>query len=210
MLYTQQHTLLKDLSPSEDEIFQSFGKHLKKDVKRSNREKLILTTIYDAEDIKNNPEVLSKCKYLYETMFQDKGMDVRFNERLAERYCTQDAMCVAMAYDKETAIGFRAIIYKGNKARSWLTAFDFRNENLDSHVVSRAHQRTEWELLCWCKKKGIKEFDYGGVNSFSEPNGIDQFKMKFEDNNRVTYNNYLVPNSLLGKIALKIFMRKRG
>jgi lipid II:glycine glycyltransferase (peptidoglycan interpeptide bridge formation enzyme) len=65
-------------------------------------------------------------------------------------------------------------------------------------------------LLRWCKNEGITQFDFGGVNSFDEPNGIAQFKMKFEDNNRVTYNNYLVPNNFLGKIALKIFMRKRG
>jgi hypothetical protein len=210
VLYTQQHTLLKDLSPSEDEIFQSFGKHLRQYIKKSKSEQKISIEIYDAEQLKKTPSILFECKNLYEKMFKDKGMSEVFNDKLANIYINQQALCIAMAFDNRTAIGFSAVIYKEINARLWLAAFDFRNVDFDSQVLSRAHQRLDWELLRWCKNEGITQFDFGGVNSFDEPNGIAQFKMKFEDKNRVTYNNYLVPNSFLGKIALKIFMRKRG
>ena len=90
----------------------------------------------------------------------------------------------------------------------WLSAFDFRNNDADSQVLSRGHQQLDYELLLYLKNIGIKTFDFGGVNSFDKPNGIAKFKMKFESENKVTYNNYLIPTNLLGKIALKVFFRK--
>ena len=89
----------------------------------------------------------------------------------------------------------------------WISAFDFRNDVNDSQVLSRAHQRLDWELLLWCKDRGITRFDFGGINSFEEPNGIAQFKLKFESKNKVIYNNYLVPMNLIGRIALLYYMR---
>ena len=208
VLYTKQNTLIKDLSLSESEIFSSFGKHLQQYIKRSQKEGLIQIKIFDSEEIKNNPQILSDCKRLYEKMFSDKGMKVTFNTKLSEKYVKHNSFCVAMAYDK-IPIGFSAIIHNDSNARLYVAAFDFRNDLMDSQVLSRGHQRLDWELLRWCKKKGITAFDFGGVNSFEEPNGIAQFKMKFESDNRVTYSNYLIPNSLMGKLVIKI-MKRRG
>jgi hypothetical protein len=56
--------------------------------------------------------------------------------------------------------------------------------------------------------KNQVSFDFGGLNSFEEPNGIAKFKLEFEKENKVIYNNYLMPRTLLGRIAIKVFKRK--
>lgn len=180
-------------------------------IKRSAKEQLVSISIFDSHSIDENRRVLDECKTLYEKMFSDKGMDIEFNEMLAKKYIEQNALTIAVAYDSTTQLplGFSAIIHEGVNARLWLAAFDFRNETLDSQVLSRAHQRLDWELICWCKQNGVCLFDFGGVNSFEEPNGIAQFKMKFEDKNRVTYTNYLVPKNIIGKLALRFYLRNR-
>lgn len=211
VLFTTQNTVIKYLGIDHDALFLSLGKHLRAYIKRSQTEKLVFTEIYDSLALDNNQGLFSKVKYLYEKMFHDKGMDEHFNLELAKQYIARHGLCIGIAYtETQVPLGFSAIIHDKNSARLWLTAFDFRNEQLDAQVLSRAHQRLDYELLCWCNDKGITRFDFGGINSFEAPNGIAQFKLKFESNNRVVLNNYLVPNSLFGKLMLKLYLwRKR-
>ena len=201
--YTKQHTVIKELQLPTEELFQTLGKHLRQYINRSKREGLVRISILDSKRILCEPEVLRNCKDIFEKMYSDKGLEERFNSVLAKKYCDQDALVIAMAYCNETPVGFSAVVYQGCFARLWLTAFDFRNENHDAQVLSRGHQQLDWELILWLKAKGVESFDLGGINSFDEPNGIARFKMSFERENRVTYYNYLIPKTLLGRIALR-------
>lgn len=208
-LYTIQHTLIKDLQPSEEELFSSLGKHVRQYIKRSERENLVEIKLIGSQELKTNLCVLTEIGRLYEKMKSDKGMVDSFNLSLATHYIELGALTVAIAYFNNQAVGFSAIVHDRKAARLWLSAFDFRNSQFDNQVLSRAHQRLDWELIKWCKKSGMTSFDFGGVNSFEEPNGVAKFKLGFESKNCVTYYNYLIPNSLIGKIALRIFLQRR-
>lgn len=206
--YSHQLSLIKDLRPDEDEIFLSLGKHLRQYIKRSAKEQLAEIRIYNSEEILSTPSVLADCKVLFEKMYKDKGMDQTFNTNLAEMYLHLNVLSIAVAYNLDKkAIGFSAVIHHEKNARLWVAAFDFRNDTLDSQMLSRAHQRLDWELICYCKKIGLDWFDFGGVVSFDEPDGISQFKLKFESENKVEYDNYLIPNNILGKAALKFYLK---
>ena len=141
-------------------------------------------------------------------MYSDKGLENTFNKSLAIKYCQENSLIVGVAYINDSAVGFSAAITDYTSSRLWLSAFDFRNDDADSQVLSRGHQQLDYELLLHLKRKGVQNFDFGGVNSFDEPNGIAKFKMKFENENKITYNNYLVPTNLIGKIALKVVTKK--
>lgn len=209
VLYTTQHTLIKDLTLSEDELFASLGKHLRKHIRKCEREDNVEIKYYESDEILANQEILKKCKYLYEKLFTDKGMSADFNTKLALEYCKLHALVVAICYAEKKPIGFCAMIIDENDARAWVGAFDFRNSENDSYFMARAHRLFNWQRMIYCKNRGVKRFDFGGINSFDEPNGIAKFKLEFESQNKVTYNNYLVPTNLFGKIALKFFFRKR-
>lgn len=207
-LLTTQNTLIKDLNASEEQLFLTMGKHLRKHIRKSEREDLVKIKFYESQDILDNEDILDTCKYLYEKMFKDKGMQASFNTKLAKRYCRCNALVVAMAYLEGEPVGFCAVIYSGENARAWVGAFDYRNEDRDGYVMSRGHRRLNWERMLWCKEHGVKYFDFGGINSFDEPNAIAKFKIEFESQGKVTYKNYLVPTNLIGKIALGYFMKK--
>ena len=186
----------------------SFGKHLRQYINRSKKEEKLQIEILKAGDIKNKH--FAECKLLYEKMFSDKGIPQIFNAKLAHCYDSNEALLIGMVYYDAVPVGFDAVIYGEKSARLWLAAFDFRDDATNSQVLSRAHQQLDWEIMCWCKEYGIEEFDFGGISNFENPNGIDNFKLSFERNNKVTYQNYLVGNSLLGKIAIKIFMMRKN
>ena len=208
---SMQRSVIKDLSMSEADLFLTLGKHLRQYIKRSTREDVEIT-IYDSVSFLANAGLVERIGMLYEKMYADKNIKTRFNYALTRAYAKNNSLCIAIASVGGRLVGFDAVICDDKHARLWLAAFDFRNESEDSQKLSRAHQRMDWELLVWCKNRGIIDFDFGGIASFENPNGIDGFKMKFESNNKVEYYNVILPNSILGKFLLKckkLFLKSR-
>ena len=142
-------------------------------------------------------------------MFSDKGISQRYNEKLAKLlFDTGNLILVTAKIDGEI-VGFNAVIIEAPNARNWVCAFDFRNEEKDKQALSRLHQNLHWKEMLWCKANEIFYYDFGGINSFDEPNGIAKFKLTFEKENKVTYANYLVAKSPIGKLALTALKLKR-
>ena len=205
-----QHTLIKDLTPDEDSIFNSFGKSLRRHIRRSLKNQKVRIIFYTSQELTKSPEILIICKELFERMYASKEKRVVFNEKMAKALVKTGYLVVSMAYYKEKPIGFCAVLLDGLYARRWISAFDFRNNPDDSQVYGAAHKRLDWEVMVWCKSKGVTQIDLGGVNSFDEPNGIASFKLEFEKNNKITYDNYVVPTSIAGKVALWFMRKKTG
>lgn len=210
VLYTTQHTLIKDLTLTEEELLDSFTKHLRKNIRRCERDNEGEIRFFEGNELIKDPEIFKVCERLYSKMFSDKGIESSFNTSLARKYAKQKAIIVAIAYTANKPIGFTSMITDERNARAWVGAFDFRNTDNDSYVVSRLHRYVNWKRMIYCKNKGITSFDFGGISSFEKPDPRDEFKLDFESENKVTYENYLIPNSLLGRISLKFFMRSRG
>ena len=200
-----QCSIIKSLLKDEDELFSSLGKHLKQYIKRSYKDSEVNISILDSNTLAEHPNILEHCKSLFEKMYEDKNMNVSFNNSLMNAYIKNGAMVIGYATICDKPIGFSATIIDDKNARLWLTAFDFRNHLDSAQMISRTHQRMDWEIILWCKNKGIESFDFGGIYSFDNPNGIDKFKMNFERNGKVSYNNYLIPNSFLGRLAMKMY-----
>jgi len=209
ILVTKQLTIIKDLSPSTDEIWESLGKHLKQHIKKSSKEGTVLKLFHsDMLRGEGQSELLDGIQTIYEKIYADKGMKVSFNRKLVKQYINKDALLIAAEYIDGSVVGFDAVIFNNKYARLWLSAHDFRNKNCDSQIISRAHQYLQWTVLVWCKEHGIEYFDFGGISSFSEPNGIDHFKMQFEKENRTQYNNILAGRSTIGKLIVALYARK--
>lgn len=207
----RQNSLIKHFNGSEDDVWTTYGKHLKAYIKRSIREESVVR-IFRGSEIA--PELMDMCAALYEQMKAAKGIPDDFNRSLAEKYAQQNALVISMAYVNQTPVGFNAYIADNMHFRTWLTAFAFREEEFDAQVVSRAHQLLEWETMRYCCQNGITSYDFGGLVSFENPNGIDKFKMTFaKEGERVTYDNFLVGISVVGKAAVigyKLLKKVRG
>lgn len=198
-----QHTLIKTLDSDPDAVWATFGKHLRKFINRSISEG---TTIRLLSGPEITDEVLDTCLRLYNKMKEDKGLPGTFNTALAKQYAESDNLLVSLAIVNDTAVGFKASIVDDRHLRGWVSAFAFREEEFDAQVVSRAHQLLEWETMRYCCQHGIISYDFGGIESFDNPNGIDKFKMTFaKDGERVTYDNFLLGSSLLGKAGIAAY-----
>ena len=195
-----QFTLIKPLDAGENAVYQTFGKHLRKFIQRSISEG---TTVQILSGAQITDEVLDICLRLYNKMKEDKGLPGTFNSALAKQYAATGNLLVSQAYIGDTVVGFKASIVDELHLRGWVSAFAFREEDFDAQVVSRAHQLLEWETMRYCCQNGITSYDFGGIYSFEDPNGIDKFKMNLaKEGERVTYDNYLVGVSPLGKMAV--------
>ena len=195
-----QHSLIKTLDPDESVVYQTFGKHLRKFIQRSVSERTTVRVLHGHEI---TGEILDTCMRLYNKMKEDKGVPGAFNMELAKKYAKTGNLLVSQACIGETVVGFKASIVDAHHLRGWVSAFAFREDEFDAQVVSRAHQLLEWETMRYCCQNGITTYDFGGIGSFENPNGIDKFKMNFaKEGQRITYDNYLVGVSALGKIVV--------
>lgn len=198
-----QRSLIKSLGDDPDAVLQSFGKHLRKFIQRSISEGTVVRLLSGA-DITD--EVLETCLRLYNKMKEDKGLPGTFNTVLAKQYAAAGNLLVSLACIGDAVIGFKASIVDERHLRGWVSAFAFREEEFDAQVVSRAHQLLEWETMRYCCRNGITSYDFGGITSFDNPNGIDKFKMTFaREGEQVTYDNFLLGNSLVGKAGIAAY-----
>lgn len=198
-----QFSLIKHISKNESEIWATFGKHLRKFINRSVSEGTTIRLL-SGPDITD--EILSTCLRLYNKMKEDKGVPGTFNTALAKQYATAGNLLVSLAVVDDTVVGFKASILDAHHLRGWVSAFAFREGEFDAQVISRAHQLLEWETMRHCCHNGITSYDFGGIDSFENPNGIDNFKMAFaKEGERVTYDNFLMGSSLLGKAGIAAY-----
>ena len=208
LIISNQISLIKHLKGTEEDIWQTFGKHLRSYIKRSQKEATRIE-IYNAQEI--NQEVLCLCKELYEQMKKAKGIPGKFNMKLAREYIKSDALVVSVAFLDSKPVGYNAYIVDDKHFRAWLTAFAFRESGEDAQAISRVHQQLEWETMRYCLSKKIAQYDFGGICSFEEPNGIDKFKISFaKEGQKVEYDNFLAAASLKGRIllaGLKLFKK---
>lgn len=195
-----QHSLIKTLDTDETVVYQTFGKHLRKFIQRSASEGAMVRILFKDQI---TDQVLDVCLRLYNKMKEDKNLPGVFNTALAKQYAISGNLVVSQACIGDTVVGFKASIVDEHNLRGWVSAFAFREEDLDAQMLSRAHQLLEWETMRWCCQKGITAYDFGGIDSFDNPNGIDNFKMTFaKEGQRVTYDNFLVGASPIGKMAI--------
>ena len=208
ILVSAQKSFIKDLSMSEEEIFLSFGKHLRKHIRKCERDNEATIKIFTSNELLNDKKILLICKFLFEKMFTDKSMNVKFNSKLAHSYCLSNALTAFVAYIDDIPVGFSLTVKDANNARAWVSAFNYRNNNMDQHILSRAHRLLNWKRLIYHKAEGIHWFDFGGITDFVNPDEKGQFKAEFGMELPIEYNNYLIAGSFIGKLLLRIKYRK--
>lgn len=195
------HTCINTLTVPEEEIQAGVNKNVKYEIRRSQRDE-IEVKFYEKKEIEANKELLPMFADLYKRMYQSKGIEADLNLSAIRRYLEKDKMLFSAAWREGEMIVFHSYVCDGDETRLLHSASCFREGGtVDQNMIGRANKRLHWEDMLYFKQKGFARYDWGGISDFENPNGIDEFKLKF-GGEKITYYNVFAGNTLLGKLAV--------
>lgn len=198
--WQEYHTCRNDLTISEEDMLTNINKAVKYQFRRSEKDNIEIA-FYTREDIEKHPELLNTFQDIYARMYRSKGSDTKLNVTAIERYLAVDGIIFSAAIHEGEVLVFHSYICDNEEARLLHSASCFREESADQSMIGRANKRLHWEDIKYFKQKGLLRYDWGGISDFENPNGIDEFKLKF-GGEKITYYNIFAGNTVLGKVAV--------
>ena len=198
------NSLISDLDPDNEHIFASFSKVNRYDIRRSYKDHFTIIH-HTADELSNNESFYNSYKSLYEKMYYKKGRKVEAPITAMKKYAKNNALLVSEVLIDREPIVYHAYIVDDKHARLWMSCSSFRDSEDKQYraLLGRANKRLHWEDMTYFKELGYKTYDWGGISSFEDPNGIDQFKMSF-GGKHITYYDETVIVSLKYKMLYKI------
>ncbi len=198
-----QHTLITDLTLSEEELYQKIRKNYRYEIRRAEKEGVCLCA-YNAAEMQKKPELIKRFAETYEQMYADKNMKVHFNKKLVEAYMQKNGICFTVAFYQNEPLVFHSYIIDETQVRFFYSASPFREQKELANVIARMNKALHWYDLKKFKEMGIKIYDWGGVANPENPNGIDEFKMGFGGEHR-RYYNIIRGTNVITKFGLQLY-----
>ena len=202
----KQPSLITDLNQSEDNLFSLIKKNYRYDIKRSQKDGTYCK-MYKSQEFLANEELICVFENTFNEMFKSKGMKDVFNRRLFIQYLKNNSLAVSIGYHNNIPLVFHSYVIDGDNVRFFYSCSPFRQEKKMSELIGRLNKALHWFDIKEFKSDSKKKYDWGGVFDFDKPNGIDSFKMSF-GGKPITYFNYIVGISLIGKIAILLLKLK--
>ena len=176
------HTLINDLSKDESDIFASFKKNYKYEIRRAKKEEADIY-FYSSDDLLANPELLTEFETSYNTFCDSlQNETVRANYRHDQTMqCIEQKGVLLSKAVQNGAVAYHLYYVGGKSAVLDYSISDFRDENVDKAAAGRLNKLLHWEDMKFFKTQDITEYDWGNVTSCSPENynGIDKFKAGF-------------------------------
>ena len=197
------HTLLTDLTESEEEIKQHFSKSCKYKVNRATREDVVIEIFCDAEitDIM----IADFCDF-FSTFWETKGSSLDDKHKLkVELQQYRDANALSIAYAKvngEMAV-YHTHVKDEKIARLLHSASLYRlqtdEEGNTKNLIGMANRLLHFEEMKYFKKCGLHTYDWGGAGRGEDVIHITEFKESF-GGTPATFYNYEAVNGILAKL----------
>ncbi len=162
-------TLLINLQPSEEEIFNNFSEAKRRAVRRSLKHNVVVkesTNIKDLIGVKNKASGL----FGFITTYGIPNLWNIFSPKHA---------AILLAYQKHKIIGGILLLFYDNIAYYWIAGATKQGKKLFAPTL------LVWQALKLAKKQGAKQFDFVGAwdermpNKFNEWKGFTKFKEGF-------------------------------
>lgn len=204
IIIQKQYTLINDLTLPLDSIWFNIKKNYQYEIKRSeknnNTNYLIITEINN--DL--NKSYLEEFKKQYNAMFVNKNLKLRFNDKLIKALFDNNYIIVTVGlYENKPLVFHATIVYETKSILIYSTSFKSNNKN-EMANIGRINKYLHWKDYIYLKSKGIEVYDWGGINSATDPNGIAKFKLGF-GGLPVKYFSIIYAKSMIGKIVLFVY-----
>lgn len=201
-IVNKQYSLISDLEQDEEQLWKGIRKNFRYQIRRAEKENIEVRTFRGLE-IRNEEGLFDKFVEIYNTMYKDKHMKTVFNVKLVTEYMKENRIIFTIACADGEPLVFHSYLYDNDKTRLFYSASPFREETEQAVKIGRMNKYLHWRDLLFFKNMGVKEYDWGGIFSFTEPNGIDHFKQGFGGVD-IEYYNIVIGTSFLGKVIEKL------
>ena len=208
MIASKFHTLMNDLTQDEEVLQSQINKNVRYEIRRNYKEECEYK-VFDAKILVTMPEVVTDFGEMYESMYHAKGLSATFNRVQMDEYIKADGVVITAIYAEGKPLVYHSYIVGKEQVRLLHSVSDFRSTDIDANLVARANKRLHWDDMCLFKNQGKKYYDWGGVSSLDNPNGIDSFKFKF-GGSPLTYYNVYQGRNFVGKLAITLLKIKNG
>lgn len=202
----KQSTLVSDLSIDKEEAWTKLSRTFRNHINRCLKEERQFE-IVTSKEINNRTDLVEKFITSYNQMYSSKGMSTVFNKAQFDAYVRENAVWLCVAYREDEPVVFHAYIIDEQNARLWYSCSNFREEKEIAAEIGRLNKFLHWQEMCCFGEKGIKRYDWGGVNfEDSKVKGISDFKAQF-GGNLVTYDNIIFSKNPIVRLLLKFVVK---
>jgi lipid II:glycine glycyltransferase (peptidoglycan interpeptide bridge formation enzyme) len=201
-LYQQisRHTLINDLSPSEEEIFSGFQSRTRSYIRKAQRE-----AFFTLDKQVSLNEFMPFC----DRFSRDKGLSY-FELQGMDKLAASDFAIFAMRREGKIVFAHLYLCSQEEKTASLLiSASDpelSQQDEINTHM-GRANRELHWLAIQHFKQQGFKYYDWGGYALDTEDpslQGINRFKRHFNGELKPIYNYYSPSYLLLQKLRQKL------
>lgn len=138
-------------------------------------------------------------------MYKEKGLkDKIVSPKRIKTFCKNDSLIITRTLDKKTnkAISYHVYITDKTNVVLWFSCSLFRKKE-DKSFVGKCNRYHHYKDFLLFLDNKYKSYDWGGVSSFEDPNGIDSFKYSFPGEKMTKYEIYY-PLNFIGKMYLRV------
>lgn len=200
----KQESLVTDLTLNKEILWRKLSSTIRNEINRSNKEG-VESKIYDSEQLRNNYKIIDSFVEMLEKMYVEKGMEGRhISKNELNGYINNKALVISAALYGNLCLVYHSYVVDGCNCRLLHSCSEFRNTDLElKKTIGRANKFLHWEDFNYFKLNHYLKYDWGGIQSYDAPNGIDIFKMAFGGEYIQYYNIYSF-KSLVSKIHNRI------
>ncbi len=191
----EQLTLWTDLTVSEDVIHSSFRKNTKYEIRRADKEGATYKAYFGKEITE---ELIDGFGEVYEKMYRSKGISQGLNKNLMRACVEEECIAITVCCVGGEPLAYHSYLYDESNARLYQSCSLFRESPEEAKTVGIVNRGLHWYDIKLFKSRGAKLYDWGGIVSVDNPNGIDQFKIGFGGVPH-TYYNATIPVGIIGK-----------
>lgn len=194
----KQESLFSDLYMSDSQLLSLMTKTIRNEINRAERENVEVEYYSNESDCF---EVLNAFSKMYREMYEQKGLKgIELPVKELSGYIKAKQLLISCAKIDGKPIVFHSYVYGDRNSRLLHSCSEFRTEdNATRNAIGRANKYLHWRDMLYLKNNAVMNYDWGGVSSLSNPNGIDQFKLSFGATPLV-YFNFTIPLTIKYKV----------
>jgi len=193
-------TLISDLTGSEEALSRTVSRKCRQMVNQAEKDG-ITTVVYSSPELLKNESLVKEFGSSHVRMYERKGIQTIFNYDLVKKYIDANMLMVSVASFGGQNLAFHSYIISDQCARGLYSVSNFRENGPDHQIMAKANTYLHYKDLLHFRNQGLSVYDWGGIQSFDDPSGIDRFKMKFGGERQTNYN-IIAGRSFLGKAAV--------